>query len=146
MRPFRFRLERLRNWQEKVCRTEEEKLRLCLARVAEAREELMSLERQCASSEKDFQAQTRIGPSDLKALAEFRRAARNELMGLEREEKARQSAVAQQQQQLLTERRKLEVLEKLRRRALTEYQAEADRELEALGLESHLAAKGGGKL
>ena len=140
MQPFCFRLQRVLDWQKKLCQAEEEKLRLRILEVAECQERLARLSARCIATEQEFLGRSSMFPADLKAFAEFRRSGvkeRHELIG---EQKKRETVLAEQRQKLLTERRRLQVFEKLRERAWTEHRAAEDRELEVLGLESYLSA------
>ena len=139
MQRFRFRLQRVLHWQERVCRLEEEKLRQCLWDVAESEGKLERWADQRVAIEHEFSTQSRLSAPDLQALAAFRRSAITERQALEKEREARMAALAVQREHLLGERRKLHVIEKLRDRALEEYNRAADKEAEALSQESYLA-------
>jgi flagellar export protein FliJ len=137
---FRFRLQRVLDWQQKVSQAEEEKLHQRLAEVAHCQEKLAKLAARSVAMEHEFLGRSWMVPPDLKAFAEFRRSTVKERLELARELEKKEKLLADQRQKLLTERRKLQVYEKLRERALKGYTLEADRELEALGLESYLSA------
>ena len=139
MRRFQFRLQRVLQWQQRVCRLEEDKLRLCLADVAEVEQGLARLAAERVAIEEEFSTQSAIAPPDLRALAEFRKKTVLDRQALEQERENRLAVLAQQQQKLLAERRRLQVIEKLRERALLEHNRAADREFEALSLESYLS-------
>ena len=139
MQRFHFRLARVLNWQERVCRIEEDKLRQAAAEVAETDEKLEQLSAQRVVIEQEFSSQALLAPPDLRALAEFRKKVVGDRQALEQERQTRVAAAAVQRQKVLAERRKLEVIEKLRERALQEYTQAADRELEALSHESYVA-------
>jgi flagellar export protein FliJ len=136
---FQFRLQRVLAWQQRVCRTEEDKLRLCLAAVAETENKLAYLATEAVTIEQEFSIQAAMSPVDLRALAAFRRNAVVIRQKLEREQGARVAAAEAQRQALLHERRRLQILEKLRDRAFAEHTRAADREAEALSLESYLS-------
>lgn len=140
MQSFRFRLQRVLDWQQKVCLAEEEALRLRLLEVAHCQEKLAKLTARSVAMEHEFLGQRAMFSPDLKAFAEFRRSIVQERRELVSEQEKKEARMAEQRQKLLAERRKLEVFQKLRQRAWTEYSAAADRELEALGLESYLSA------
>jgi flagellar export protein FliJ len=137
---FHFRLQRVLDWQQKVCQAEEEKLRLRMLDLARCREKLAKLSARSIAMEQEFLEQRAMIPPDLKAFAEFRRSTVKERRELVREQEKKEALAAEQRQKLLSERRKLQVFEKLRERALSEHTLAADRELEALGLESYLSA------
>jgi flagellar export protein FliJ len=140
MQRFQFRLQRVLHWQERVCRLEEDKLRTCLAEVAETEEKLARHAAECIVIEQEFSNQPALAPRDLQALAAFRHKAVTIVQLLEQERQRRQTALDAQRQKLLAERRRLQIIEKLRERALQEYTRAADRELEALSHESYLSA------
>jgi len=137
---FHFRLQRVLDWQQKVCQAEEEKLRLRMLELALCREKLAKLSARSIAMEQEFLGQRAMIPPDLKAFAEFRRSTVKERRELVCEQEKKEALMAEQRQKLLSERRKLQVFEKLRERALSEHTAAANRELEALGLESYLSA------
>ena len=139
MQRFQFRLARVLSWQERVCRLEEEKLRQAADQVAETDEKLAQLAAARASIEQEFSSQALLAPPDLRALAEFRKKVVGDRQSLEQERQTRMAAVEAQRGKVLAERRKLEVIEKLRERALQEYTRAADREMEALSHESYVA-------
>lgn len=139
MQQFRFRLERVLQWQQRICRLEEEKLRQAAAYAAEADEKLAGLAAQRVAIEQEFSNQATLAPADLQALGEYRRRAVVTRLSLERERETRRAALAAQREKLLAERRKMEVIEKLRERALQEHTRAADREAEALSHESYLS-------
>lgn len=139
MQRFQFRLQRVLQWQQRVCRLEEDKLRTCLAEVAETEEKLAHHAAECIAIEQEFSHQPALAPPDLQALAAFRRKAATDVQLLEQQRQARQTALDTRRQKLLAERRRLHIIEKLRERALQEYTRAADRELEALSHESYLS-------
>lgn len=139
MQRFQFRLQRVLGWQQRLCRAEEEKLRLSLAAVAETENRLARLAAEAVTIEQEFSGQAALSAADLRALAAFRRNAIVGRQKLERERGARVAAADAQRQVLLHARRRLQILEKLRDRALAEHTRAADREAEALSLESYLS-------
>jgi hypothetical protein len=139
MQPFRFRLERVFEWQRTVCHLEEEKTRLCRFAIAETEEKLAQLKADSLATEHELFKRPAISASDLKALAEFRLKVIKQGRALAAEKQARIQALEKQTQKLLAERHRLRLIEKLRQRALAEYTLAADRELETLALECHLS-------
>lgn len=139
MTRFRFRLQRILDWQQRVYQMEDEKLRQRLAEAAATQEKLAELAAKSLAIEQEFLHEPQIAAADLKALAEFRRKTNGERHRLGKDLAARQGAVAEQREKLLLEKRKLQVYERLRLKALAAHTQAADRELEALGLESFLA-------
>ena len=141
MPPFRFRLQRVLEWQQRVCRLEQEKLRDCAASAAAAEERLAQLDAQTVSIEREFLSQQVLIPADLKALAEFRRSVVLNRQALAAERQNRLAALERQREAFLAENRKQRVLENLRERARLAHVQAADREADALGLESYLSKR-----
>lgn len=141
MPPFRFRLQRVLEWQQRVCRLEQEKLRDCAASAAAAEEKLAQLDAQTVSVERDFLCQQVLIPADLKALAEFRRSVVLSRQALAAERQNRLAALERQREAFLAENRKHRVLENLRERARLAHVQAADREADALSLESYLSKR-----
>ena len=139
MQRFRFRLQRVLQWQERVCRLEEDRFHQCMADVAETGEKLAHLAAQRVAIEREISSQRALFPADLYALEEYRRSAVEQQHALDREREVRLAALAAQREKLLAERRRLHIIEKLRERALQEHTRAADRETEALSLESYLS-------
>jgi flagellar export protein FliJ len=139
VRRFQFRLQRVLQWQERVCRIEEDKLRACMAAVEETGEKLERLAAERVAIEQEFSSQPALAPPDLQALAAFRHKTVLDRKALEQERQDREAALDSQRQKLLAERRRLQVIEKLRERALDEHTRAADKEMEALSQESYLS-------
>ena len=139
MRRFQFRLQRILQWQHRVCRVEEEKLHGCLSQVGETEEKLARLAAQRVAIEHEFATQAAMAPPDLQALAAFRHKTVLARQALEHERQSRLDALNAQRQKLLAERRRLQVIEKLRERALQDHTRAADREEEAVSHESYLS-------
>jgi hypothetical protein len=139
MQAFRFRLQRVLDWQLKVCRIEEENVRLHRVAVADTESRMAQLRADLLSVEQEALGRSALLASELAALDRFR------LMSLERARRLtaqRQEQLQQlerQLQKLMAERRRLELLGKFRERALTDYTVAAGRELEALALDNYLA-------
>lgn len=146
MKNFRFRLQRVLEWQEKVCHLEHENLRRCRADVSATEEKLAQLDAQSIVIEQEFLQNRTIAPADLKALAEYRRRTAGDRNALGRERERQLGLVAQQREKFVSEQRRLHIIEKLRERALREHTLAADREVEALSLESYLATWVSGRL
>ena len=139
MRRFEFRLQRVLQWQQKICRLEEDQFRIRQADFSQAEQKMARHAAERAAIELEFSAPSHLAPAELAALAAFRRKSASDAQVLERERDSRLAALNAQRQKLLAARRRLEVIEKLRRRALDEYTRQADRELEALSHESYLS-------
>jgi hypothetical protein len=137
MRPFRFRLDRVLQWQAEVCQVKENDVRLCLFAVAETEGRIARLEAACVKAEHDVLNQRKLVAADLAALAQFRSRAAAEQKSLSALRAEQRLGLESARERLLAARRQLRLLEKLRERALKIHAIEADREVEALAAEAH---------
>jgi hypothetical protein len=136
--PFRFRLERVRAWQTKVCSIEMDKLRQTRAVLADREQTLEAFLAARVAAELELTHRASFDAVEIRAWAESRAA------GVVREQAlqtARDSAavgVATQLRQFIEARRRLQQIEKLRDRELGAYSAAAAHELELLAQDSYL--------
>jgi hypothetical protein len=139
MQRFRFRLERVLQWQMKVCELKENDVRLSLLAISDADQRIAQLREASLAAEHDALDHPALTSSDLVALARFRiRVIRDhEALAALKSELVR--TLKQQREILTAERRRLRLLEKLRARSLEEYACEANRESEELATECHLS-------
>jgi len=112
MQPFRFRLERVFDWQQTVCRLEEEKMRLCRFAIAETEEKLAQLKAGSLATEHELFKRPTLTAADLKALAEFRLKVIKQGRALAAEKQARIQALEKQTEKLQAERHRLRLIEK----------------------------------
>lgn len=140
MTPFRFRLARILDWYGKQCRIEENRLHVCRNLVAQAQGALERHREEVIAHQMELIRSPRIEGLELASMSAYRGRAKereNKLLENCREcerSLARQYTVTQAAQ------RRLRLVEKLRERGLTEHTYKADRELEQLASESHLAS------
>jgi hypothetical protein len=139
MAPYQFRLARALDWYAKQCQVEEERLRLCAERAVRARAEIDDHQKSVLAQQMELIQTSRPETHELASLEPFRRGAKQQELRLRRncikyeQELDSQRGVAQ------AARRRVRLVENLRDRRLVEYRYEADRELEALAAETHLA-------
>lgn len=139
MQGFKFRLQRVLQWQVKVCHLEEEGTRLCRLAVTEAEERIAQLRAESLVAEQDLLGHRAIAASDLIALARYRVQVALRGRDLEVQRQSFVSALEEQLHKLMAARRKLRQMETLRDRSLREHNLAVDRELESLALECHLS-------
>jgi hypothetical protein len=136
---FRFRLEQVLSWRRAASEMEEHKLRRLsfeLDRTERARTQV-ALER--TTAERGLLRESAVSGADLSAHAAYLAQLDRQERALHQRRQEQERLVSEQLQQLTEARRRLRLLEKLRVRALAEWQAAADREFEDLAAESHLA-------
>ena len=141
MQRFVFRLERVLQWQMKLCRIEEENVRSAQAVVAEYERQIAELRAEAAAAQLQLYDRGALLGSELAAFAKYRVQVAVRGGELEAQRKSAAQALAWQLQKLTEVRRQLKRIEALRDRSLAEYNIALDRELDALALESHLAKR-----
>ena len=141
MRRFQFRLQRVLQWQMKVCHLEEEGTRLCRIAVIEGGERIAQLKAESLVAEQELLGHLAITAADLRALAQYRVEVLRRGRELESRQQSLVAALEEQTRRLMAARRQLQRIETLRDRALVEHNLTVDKELEALALESHLARR-----
>ena len=90
-------------------------------------------------AEQTVRESSAVEAGDLWALAAYRQRLIAERQALDQRRTACEREVAAQRQKVLEAQRQCRLLEKLEERRRTEWRLEADRELESLAAESHLA-------
>jgi len=139
MTAFRFRLERVLEWRRTQLELEESRLQAQMRALMELDSERARVEAAGIRAEIEVRAWRPLAGSDLEALAAFRQ----HVIGVEKQIEARREEARRrletQQAALLEARCRCELLERMKQRRRTEWQAAADRELEELAAESYLA-------
>jgi flagellar export protein FliJ len=139
MTTFRFRLEKVLQWRRKQMELEEAKYQQRMREAAELEAERSRMEAAGIGAETQVRAWSPVTGNDLAALANYRKyVAAQERQIAVRHAEARQRAEAQQKA-MMEARRHCQLLERLKERRLAEWQAAADKELEEIAAESHLA-------
>lgn len=142
MKRFRFSLESVLRWRRN--RLEQEQLRLqgLLAERATIQQRIRDCESQRRQAEQTVLRAALIQPQELAALEAYRRWLRQQRARLEQAASDCEARIAAQREVVLEARRELRLIEKLKERRLTEWEAEAARELEGLAAETYLAQWG----
>jgi flagellar biosynthesis chaperone FliJ len=140
--PFRFRLERILEWEQKNLDREKRLTAECHRLVAEVLDAIARLHAEHLMIEREWLEKTAIPGSDAASLGRYRLGVRKAERTLLTERELRERNLHRQTAKMLETQRKLRVLENLRGRKLREYTYLADRELEQVAAESHLAVRG----
>lgn len=130
MKKFRFPLDRLLNYRRSRLTAEQARLDRLLADQANIARSREALEREERIVNESLRALPVISSDQLRAVAAFRRFAADEALRLAAEAAAAASRVAAQREAVLSARREVEVLEKLRERRLHDWRRELDQEME----------------
>lgn len=139
MTQFHFRLARVLEWYRKQCQIEEERLRLCTERATQARTALERHQKSVLARQMEVLQSPQPQVRELAALVPFRNRAKQHEVQLRQKYQRCEQEADQQRAVALAAQRRLRLVEKLRDRRLSEHQYEADRELEELASEAHLA-------
>ena len=139
MKPFRFSLDRVLEFQAAQLRAEEVKLQILNEEAATLRRTSESLDQSRASEEDKVRNATVLNGSDLQSLELYRRQIQIQKQRLRDRLADVAKRLEAQREQLLKVRRKHRLLEKLKERRLQEWTIESSKELEQIASESHLA-------
>ena len=141
MTAFRFRLEKVLGWRRTELELSETRFKQQMALLAELDRRQAELEAAGIRAEFQVRAARPLDGSDLAALEAFRRHIRVREQDLSVERAEEHKKLEQRQQAMLEARRRCRLLERLRERRLSEWQAATDRETEQLASESYLAGR-----
>ncbi len=130
MKKFRFPLERLLNYRRSRLAAEQARLDRLLAELTGIERARSSLEREERMVSESIRRLPVLSSDQLAAVAAFRRFAAAEAQRLAAEAAAAASRVAAQRESVLSARREVEVLEKLRERRMRDWRREMDQEME----------------
>jgi len=140
--PFRFRLERVLEWERKKLDHEKRLTAECQEQLAKVREAIARLHAEHLMIEREWLDRKVVSGSDAASLGRYRVGVRKAERTLFTEQERRERDLHQQTAKMLEAQRKLRVVENLRGRKLREYTYVLDRELEQMATESHLAVWG----
>jgi hypothetical protein len=137
--PFQFRLEKVLAWRRTELELAENRYRRQMVELAGLDHALAEFQSGALDSEKRARQFSPLLGRDLAALSEFRRHARHQEQTFVATRQQVSRRVAERQQEMTEALRKCRLLERLKQRRLAEWQGAADKELEQLAAESHLA-------
>jgi hypothetical protein len=139
MKRFEFPLEPVRRWRLERTGIEELKLRQILAERHKLAAMKAQIQSELAQTVLQVLGQSSMQPLELQSLDSFRLYVRGRVRDLENQERQCEAKIVEQRNQVLEARRQFELLERLREKAVTEWQAAGDKEQEELAAELFLA-------
>jgi flagellar export protein FliJ len=139
MNAFRFPLQKVLDWRRTQLDMEEARLKQQIAALAGLERERSDLEAEGQRAETELRRWGNVAGADLAALGSFRLSVKAREREIEARHAQRQEAMKEQQARMLEARRRFRLLEKLKERRWTEWQAAQARELEELASDSYLA-------
>ena len=140
MEPFRFRLQKVLDWQRTLTQMEELRTKQWSAALAQVRSARTELERSRVNAGRQVLAASDLRPQDLCALAEFRQRLARKDQELSQRQRDCEQRLAEQTRRWTQARQRCRLLEKLRERRLAEYSIGVERELETVAMESFTAS------
>ncbi len=141
MKRFCFALDRIRRFRSEQAELEELKLQQLRGRLAEldGQRRRVAIERE--RSDQSVLEQPSIEARELQSLGAYRRHLGNQVRDLETHQRQCENQVREQRLRLIEARQKVELLERLKQKALAEWSRAGDREEEALATELFLAKR-----
>ena len=141
MKRFHFPLERVRRWRGEQADLEEMKLERLFAELSaiqRQREELLS---ERIQAETLLNCGQPISAEELARLDAFRQYVQARCISLDQIERDQAAKIAQQRQRVVEARRQFELLERLRKKNLMQWQGASNQEEETLAAELYLARR-----
>jgi hypothetical protein len=142
MKRFQFPLDRVRRWRAGQAALEEVKLEQLREQATKLRAEGRRIETERANSQRELLGLPTMEATDLQSLDAFRVHARNKMRGIENQALQVEAQAAEQLRRVVEARKNAELLERLKQKALGEWQAASGREQENLATELFLAKRG----
>jgi flagellar export protein FliJ len=139
MTRFHFRLQKVLEWREKQLELEEARFKQQVAALAVLDQACAELQSAGLQAERQVRSLSMVPASELSALSGFRRYVQIHGRDLAAQRAAAQIKLNAQQNAMLEARRRCRLLERLKDRRLSEWQAGVDRELDQVASESFLA-------
>ena len=139
MKRFSFPLERVLRWREEQATLEELKLEQLRARVAALEQQKRDTAFERVRSATEVLSHRVVEATELENLDAYRLHMRDKIRDLGNRVRKAEVQAEQQRQKVVEARRQAELLERLKCRALAEWQAASDREEETLASELYLA-------
>jgi flagellar export protein FliJ len=139
MKRFAFPLETVRRWRLERVDIEELKLRQILAEKQRLAATKVQIQSEVAETVRQVLGQTSVPSLELESLDSFRLYVRGRIRDLENQERQCEARIVEQRNKVLEARRQFELLERLRKKAFTEWRVAGNKEQEAMAAELFLA-------
>lgn len=139
MKKFQFRLEAVARWRTAKLESEENRYRALVAQEGELQRQMNDLEEAAARERRSVSENGRITGAQLAYLHEFQMFAAREMMRLTTQKAELAHQIAAQFQTVLQHRQGVQLLGKLRERALAEWNIEFQKEVQLTADESYSA-------
>jgi hypothetical protein len=141
VKQFQFPLDRVRRWRAGQAALEELKLEHLREQLTRLREEGRRIEAERENSQRELLGQPTMEATDLQSLDLFRLHARNKMRDIESQALQVEAQANEQRRRVVEARRNADLLERLKQKALGEWQAASSREQETFATELFLARR-----
>lgn len=139
MKRFAFPLEKVRRWRHEQAELEELRLQKLFSELRAIDSERQQMEAERATAEVEVRSFPDASSQDYVNLESFQHYVRGRLIQIEQKRSLHQVKVEEQRKKLLDARRRFELLESLRQKALVVWKAAEGKEQEDLAAELYLA-------
>jgi hypothetical protein len=139
VKSFHFSLQKALEWRGTQLELAEAKLQQQLAALTQLDRASEQLQQMGQQTEVQVRAYQPLAGADLRALGSFRMLVKSQQQNLAAQRAERQKEVAAHQAAMVEARRRCRLLERLKEKRWTEWQAARDKELEELASDSFLA-------
>lgn len=137
MKDFRFKLQKVLDWQLEKCEMIENRVQSLCGELAQIQARIAGAQADLVAAEEQVLSAHCLQGASLNGLAAYRIRLRKRTDSLHAERQGCDRRLAEQRAQWIEARKRYRILEKLRHRKLTEYASELDRELEFLAAEAY---------
>lgn len=139
MKDFRFRLQRVLDWQLEQCELIENRVRSLCRELGHIRAQIAGAQADLVAAEEQVLTAHRLDGASLNGLSAFRIRLRKRTDSLNAERQGCEMRLAQQRALWVEDRKRYRIMERLRHRKLNEYVNELDRELDLVAAEAYAA-------
>lgn len=139
MKRFLFPLDRVRLWRAGQAALEELKLEQLGIQMAKMSEDMRSAQAERTESEHEVLRQPAMEATELQNLDAYRLFTRDKIRDIENRRHQLEVQADEQRQRVIRARRDAELLERLKRKAVEEWQAASQKEQESFAAELYLA-------
>jgi non-homologous end joining protein Ku len=139
MKRFEFSLETVRRWRLERAGIEELKLRQILAEKQKLAVTKVQIQSEMTQTARQLLGQRSMHSFELESLDSYRLHVRDRVRKIENQERQCEARIVEQRNRVLEARRQFELLERLRQKALAEWQAAGNKEQEEMAAELFLA-------
>lgn len=137
MKDFRFKLQKVLDWQLEQCESIENRVKSLCEELAQIRARIAGAQAELVAAEEQVLSAHCLQGASLNGLAAYRIRLRKRTDSLHAERQGCDMRLTEQRAQWIEARKRYRMLERLRHRKLTEYASELDRELDLLATDAY---------